>query len=180
MLYTAYADDLALGEALAQAGVEGGCALLTSPAAYRVAKVQASECRTPTGAVDLDPVFEARVFTSQVELRWVESGRRAVVLAEQEHLLPSAFPGRLEPMRAVTTLPAHYLVWGKDAAPAAGWVTLRSRQVGTLALPMAGVAAERVRLVAREYVVADEEHGNAYVAEERLVGFEPYAVEGPA
>ncbi|MDX3099973.1 CRISPR-associated protein Csx19 [Nonomuraea angiospora] len=178
-LYTACAGNLTLAQALVQAGVEGGCALLTAPATYHIARVHAGVCETPAGVVDLNPVFEARVFTPQVELRWVEAGH-AVVLTEEERLLPPDFPDRLDPMRTVATLSAHYLVWGHVTRAASGWVNLRSRRVGTLALPMANVTTDAVRLIAREYVVTDEIHGNAYVSEERLIGFEPYSAEGAA
>lgn len=176
-LYTAYADDLTLAEALGMADVEGGCALLTGPTAFTVAKVSAGSCQVPGRDIDLRSVYEARVFTPRFELRWREEDK-AVALTEEENLLPPSFPERLDPLQAVATLPARYLIWGDVTGSTPEWTTLRSRQVGTVTLPMAGVTTRRVRLTAREYITADDLHGNAYVAEERLIGFEPYAVEG--
>ncbi|MEU7002657.1 CRISPR-associated protein Csx19 [Nonomuraea sp. NPDC046570] len=179
-LYAAATTGVTLPEALEAAGLDGGCALLTTPSAYRVAKVEGGGCVTACGPADLSVVYEARVFTSEAELRWVESGY-AVLLTEDERLLLGSFGERVDPLPAIATMDARYLVWGAVTASGSGWTTLASSHVGTLAVPL--VTAEEkdhVRLAAREYVVADREHGNAYVAEERLIGFEPYAVEGAA
>lgn len=179
-LYGAATTGVTLAQAMAAAGVAGGCALLTAPSAYHVARVEGGDCVTAAGPVDLSTVYEARVFTAQVELRWVEAGY-AVLLTEHRDLLPAFFGDPLEDLSAETTLDAHYLVWGEVKASASDWATLGSDRIGTLTVPMAAPHAEkRVRLAAREYVVADKVHGNAYVAEERLVGFEPYAAEGVA
>jgi CRISPR-associated protein (TIGR03984 family) len=178
-LFTACASGLTLPEALARAGVEDGCILLTAPTAFHIGSVQAGSCVTATGRIDLDGVYEARAFTPQAELRWVEAGH-AVLLTEEEHLLPPDFTDRLDPMRTVTTLTARYLVWGQVTSTAPGWASLRSRRTGKLAIPMPVAPTEAARLIAREYVVADPTHGNAYVAEERLIGFAPYSAEGVA
>ncbi|MFJ2034271.1 CRISPR-associated protein Csx19 [Streptosporangium sp. NPDC087985] len=179
-LYGAAATGVTLAQAMEAADVAGGCALLTAPSAYHVARVEAGGCVTEAGPVDLSTVYEARIFTSRVELRWVEAGY-AVLLTEDESLLPAFFGERLDELSAETTLDARYLVWGEVKASTSGWVTLGSARIGTLTVPMATPFAQRrVRLAAREYVVADEVHGNAYVAEERLIGFEPYAAEGAA
>lgn len=173
-LYGAAATGVSLRAALEAAPVEGGCALLTAPSAYHVARVEGSDCRTLSGPVDLSTVYEARIFTEDAELRWVEAGY-AVLLTEDARLLPERFADPVEPLRSVDTGCARYLVWGEAGAPAPGWARFASSRVGALSVPMAAPpAAGRVRLVAREYMVADEAHGNAYVAEERLLGFEPY------
>ncbi|GLW98926.1 CRISPR-associated protein Csx19 [Microtetraspora sp. NBRC 16547] len=179
-LYGAAATGVTLPEALQATGLNGGCALLTTPSAYRVARVEDGDCVSASGPVDLSAVYEARVFTSEAELRWVEPGY-AVLLTEDERLLPESFGERVEPLAALATTDTRYLVWGAVTANGSGWATLVSSRVGSLAVPSASAGeGERVRLAAREYVVADPEHGNAYVAEERLIGFEPYAAEGAA
>ncbi|WP_440106038.1 type III-D CRISPR-associated protein Csx19 [Streptosporangium sp. H16] len=187
-LYGAATTGVTLADALEATGVAGGCALLTAPSAYHVARVEGRGCVTSAGPVDLSTVYEARVFTSRMELRWVEAGY-AVALTEDESLLPASFGDPLDALPVETTLEARYLVWGKVVAPAQatvspvaasvpGWVTLRSARIGAVTVPMTTPAPQdRVRLTAREYVVADRIHGNAYVAEERLIGFEPYAPE---
>ncbi len=119
----------------------------------------------------------------KVELRWVEAGY-AVLLAEDENLLAGSSWERLEPIRAVDTMDTRYLVWGTLKDADVGWATLASARIGTLAVPLptavplSVVSRGRIRLVTREYVVVDREHGNAHVAEERLLGFELYDLEG--
>jgi len=184
-LYGGAATGVTLPRALREAGLAGGCALLTAPSAYHVTRIQEDGCVTPAGPVDLSTVYEARAFTPQVELRWVEAGY-AVLLTEDRSLLPAFFGEPLEELPAVKTAEARYLVWGEAGGPvsggaeaaAPGWVTLRTARIGALTVPMApSPAHRRVRLTAREYIVADKAHGNAYVAEERLIGFEPYTPE---
>lgn len=185
-LHAVTAFGVALAEALEATGLDGACALLTTPSAYQVARVAGHTCVTRNGPVDLAAVYEARVFSPDVELRWMESASASVVLAEDEYLLPGSFGDRLDPLPAVRTIEARYLVWGAVQAAMDGWATLSSARVGVLDVPaLTAVRHERVRLAAREYVAVDPEHGNAYVAEERLLGFEPYQaserkVEGAA
>lgn len=165
-LFAASAENLPLAEALA--AVPGGCALLTSPSAYRVGLVQDGRCLQPTGPIDVSAVYEARAFTEELELRWTESGH-AVVLTESEDLIPAAFTTRIDSLEAEDTLDTRYLLWGVATPLAPGWTTLHSNRVGVITVPVAHAGQERVWLAAREYVVADDEHGNAYVAEERLL-----------
>ncbi|MEV6981854.1 CRISPR-associated protein Csx19 [Sphaerisporangium sp. NPDC051017] len=179
-LYGAAATGITLPEALEAARLDGGCALLTAPSAYRLARAAGRGCVTPTGPADLSAVYEARVFTAHVELRWVEAGY-AVLLTEDASLLPGAFGEPLDALDVVTTIETRYLVWGTATTSTPGWAMLASARVGALAVPMAAAPETgRIRLAVREYVVADKAHGNAYVAEERLIGFEPYPLEGAA
>ncbi|SDG62332.1 CRISPR-associated protein, TIGR03984 family [Sinosporangium album] len=177
-LYSAAAHDVALPQTLNTAAFEGACALLTAPSAYHVAKVEDGRCVTPSGPVDLSTVYEARLFTPTAEVRWVGSGA-AVFLTEDENAAPPLFTWPLPDVSAVTTFDRTYLVWGSVATAANGWISLRSSRTADLTLPMAQApGADRVVLTAKEYVVADPEHGNAYVAEERLTGFKPYVMKG--
>ncbi|SDR23484.1 type III-D CRISPR-associated protein Csx19 [Thermostaphylospora chromogena] len=176
-LYGTAAYGIALEKALAV--IPGGCALLTTPSAYHVAKVNGTRCVRPTGPVDLSAVYEARVFTQDIELRWTEPGH-AVVLAEREDALPRSFGERIDTLTAETTRDVPYLVWGKATPLTPGWIILHSNRIGSLTIPMADPPprGSRIRLLAREYIVADEIHGNAYVAEERLIDFESYSPKG--
>ncbi|WP_182874307.1 CRISPR-associated protein Csx19 [Microbispora sp. H10670] len=186
-LHAVTGSGVTLAEALEATGLDGACALLTTPSAYQVARVTGHTCVTRNGPVDLAAVYEARVFSPDVELRWMESASAsAVVLAEDEYLLPGSFDDRLDPLPAARTIEVRYLVWGAVQDAANGWATLSSARVGVLDVPtLTAFRHGRVRLAAREYVAVDPEHGNAYVAEERLLGFEPYQasereVEGAA
>ncbi|MEU1882053.1 CRISPR-associated protein Csx19 [Streptosporangium sp. NPDC020072] len=187
VLHAAAVTGLTLPRALEASGLDGGCALLTTPSAYRVASVTGGTCRTPEGVVDLSAVYEARVFTGEAELRW--TGESAVLLAEDRASFPPAFDEEVEDLEALTTLDNHYLLWGvvdDSASPGPGWVALSSSRVGRLTVPMATAVPRseghhrRVRLLTREYVVVGDDHGNVHVAEERLIGFETYRAKGIA
>ncbi|WP_158558258.1 type III-D CRISPR-associated protein Csx19 [Spongiactinospora gelatinilytica] len=179
-LHAAAVHGITLSSAIAAAGLAGGCALLTAPSAYHVTRVTTRGCTTPDGPVDLSTVYEARIFTEDLELRWMEPGH-AVVLTEDAGRLPGSFGEPIEPLCCRSVIDARYLVWGVVHRPGLEWAELRSSRVGVRTIPRSGVRPqERVRLAAREYVVTEPQHGNAYVAEERLIGFEPYSPEGSA
>ncbi|MGC5234467.1 type III-D CRISPR-associated protein Csx19 [Streptomyces albogriseolus] len=175
------ADGITLRDALAAAPVTGAVALLSTPAAYVVATVDDDHhCITPDKPAPLEEAFEARVFTPDSELRWTATGPgtgRAVVLTEDPALLPAApFTEEIEDLRAIDTVEARYLLWGRpvadDRAPV-GWTTLHTPRIGTLRVPAPRPGPQqRIRLAAREYVCAEARHGNAYVADERLLRLE--------
>jgi CRISPR-associated protein (TIGR03984 family) len=176
-LYSRADDDITLPEAITLAAPRSGIALLASPARYQVADVRDGTCYGPTGPCALDEVFEARVFGPDLELRWLHAGAgrgRAVALAEQEAALPAEFSEALPVLAAVRTFEQHYLLWGMTVDPVAdGWATLFSARVGTLSVPLASSGqGHKVRLRAWEYVAVEPDHGNAYVAEERLTSLE--------
>ena len=175
MLYGVGHPDVSITDALAAAGLIGGTALLATPSRYHVALVTADGCITPHGPIDdLRDVFEARVFTPDAELRWLHEADqkgRAVFLTEDENLLPADFDP-VPALAAIETLPTQYLLWGEPASASGQWTTLSAGRIGPRDVPIRATGG-RVRLAAREYVAVDE-HGNAYIAEERLIGLEPY------
>lgn len=179
-LHAAAHPGLPLAEALATcvraSKLAEATALLTAPSRYDIALVGADGgCRTPQGPAQLSEVYEARVFTADAELRWREepgAPGRAVLLTEEPALLPPEFPETdgLE-LEAVGTLTTHQLLWGQATEGAGKWTTLTGASV-TLRVPVQTTA--RARLAARQYIAVEPEHGNAYVAEERLLRIEPY------
>jgi CRISPR-associated protein (TIGR03984 family) len=181
-LYSRARDQVSLAEALRQAGIPAGVALLSSPTRHVVAELRDGVGRTPGGGADLTGVFEARAFDGRRELRWlhVAAGRgRAVVLGEDDADLPGGFE-RLAPIEAVELIEQRYLLWGEAVGGAPpGWTTLSTARIGSLTVPVSASPGQRVRLRAREYVVAEPQHGNAYVAEERLLGLEAHATPRP-
>ncbi|GII91135.1 type III-D CRISPR-associated protein Csx19 [Sinosporangium siamense] len=180
VLYSLAARGVSLPQLVESEVPDGACALLTAPSAYHVATVRNGECVTPIGPVDLTPVYEARFFTPDREVRWVESGS-AVLLTEEERAPTPIFDRPLPALEAVQTIDGTYLIWGSVGVHTAGWASLRSNRTADPALPMAHAAkGDRVELRAKEYVVVDPEHGSAYVAEERLVGFAPHRANGAA
>ena len=190
-LYSRAADGIGFSEALTHARMTGGIALLSTPAAFLVA----AECGgerwiTVDGEPAFDEVFEARVFTAQAELRWYDNspGRpRAVLLTEDAALLPSGpFDQDVPALRATETLESRYLLWGDpvstDTSPRE-WSSWYSPRIGTVHLPglpigpelpakQQAVGDERMHLIGREYICCEPRHGNAHVAEERLLRLE--------
>lgn len=154
------------------------------------------------GEPSLERCYEARLFDGARELRWLRSPTddadrgTAVISAESAaHLPPTVAPSEpgaharwtaLTPINSVIEpLERTYLLWGTTRARPGEWVATAEARVGALlvhrdALGSVPVAAgERLALIAREYV-AEDEHGNAYVAEERLVRFAvaEHAIQG--
>ncbi|MGV9566020.1 type III-D CRISPR-associated protein Csx19 [Streptomyces sp. NPDC003480] len=172
-------DGITLTDALARAGFNQAVALLSSPHEHVVAQVSAGACRTCNpDPYPLQAVFEARVFDQDRELRWLcDSGTRgrAVLLSEDADLLPATFAADVPPLAAEETLETHYLLWGRPQPQHhADWTTLHTPRIGTLHVPVPTPEPDRrLRLVAREYISVEPDHGNAYVSEERLLGIEP-------
>lgn len=176
-LHARAAQGLTLAEALAATAFPTATALLSAPHAHTVAHVTDGRCRTrQADPYDLSTVFEAQVFDGERELRWLcDTGDRgrAVLLTEDETLLPGAFPEQVAPLTAAVVLPAHYLLWGRPAGGDDAWTVLHTPRIGTLTVPHPQADPDRrLRLVAREYVSTDPHHGNAYVSEERLLRIE--------
>ena len=173
-------DGTTLAEAVTAADLDSGSALLSSAGWHRMARVVAGTLHDWEGRVDLAPVFEARVFDGVRELRWLnESGGRgrAVLLAEDDAKLPAGFGETLPAMHAFHTLDQQHLLWGEaEPSDGSGWTTLYAPRIGSLTVPVE--TSDRVRLIVREYVAVEAEHGNAYVADERLVGLVAYSPEG--
>jgi CRISPR-associated protein (TIGR03984 family) len=163
-------------DALAWAGITGP-ALLSTPTRHLMASADATGCQLPDGPADLSEVYHARVFDEQRELRWWHDGAglgRAVVLAEDTAALANGDGQPLDPVHAVDVIDdGGYLLWGHTTGGGApGWTALATTRIGTLHAPLAAKAETgggRVRLAVREYVAVEPVHGNAYVAEERLL-----------
>lgn len=167
--------DISLGEALGHAA-PGSTALLATPRTYHIALVNASgHLETAKGSVRLQDVFEARFFDERAELRWVniaEGRGAAVLLTEDAAALPATFGERLPGIEATGTRAGAYLLWGRSAGPVNGWTTLSTERIGTIAIPAEIPADQHAQVLTREYIAHDPNHGNAYIAEERLLRFD--------
>jgi CRISPR-associated protein (TIGR03984 family) len=177
ILHSRAADSISLADAIRAAVLDRSVAFLSSPGRYQVAEVRDSACHGPVGLCSLDEVFEARAFNPEAEMRWlhVDSGLgRAVVLAEDERALPTAFGQPLSPLVAAEVLPQRYMLWGRPTPPRHdGWISLYAARIGMLEVPLtASGSGRRAYLTAREYISVEQDHGNAYVAEERLLTLE--------
>jgi len=166
--------EAALAEVHAAAGLGGAVALLAAADRYLVGRVEerGPGAVVPAGArgrdLDLEGVFDARVFTPGHELRWTwtEAGGRALLLSESGAGLPGWERVELE---AEALGPTTYLLLGELEGPVgAGWSRLTSGRTRVIEVPIAATT-RRLLLRALEYVAVDPEHGNAYVCEERLL-----------
>jgi len=163
-LHVATRAGLTFTEAMASA--PDGFALLTTPWRYQLVTTAEARHSTP------EEVFEARVFNEHTELRWLndaDSGR-TVLLSEDPTVLPAAFT-RLDPVEATGTIEGGYLLWGKAVQSSDGWTTLTTERIGSLRVPGEFGRGSHVALATCEYIARDAEHGNAYIAEERLMSF---------
>jgi CRISPR-associated protein (TIGR03984 family) len=179
-LYVWTRADVGLVEVLGQIQLaeSGAAALLYAPQACRAGRVASlPEGRRILGSgdkvIDLDDVFEARVFGESGELRWWNdpdsaSGRAAWVSEESQPPKgpPSAWAA--EPARNVECLGNRYLLWGERIATGdVGWSRLEEARIGTLDVPFDLGNTRRA-------------YRNAVVVDERLVRFEPYPEGSPA
>jgi CRISPR-associated protein (TIGR03984 family) len=155
-------------------------ALLYSPKQCEFAKLQDRNLKNPKGGlINLSLVFEARVFNSLAELRWLNknSGRgQAVLLSEAsiDHVLDDP----IQELHALDRIEQTYMLWGQgievNPHPSpSGWSRLTEARIGRLDVPIANLQnQQRVQLIAREYVAEVDEYGNTAVVEERLVKLE--------
>lgn len=184
------AERLGLAEALKRCSLllDGATAIVYTPRACRFAVLRAGqgeypELRAPDASgsetpLSLDDVFEARVFNEEAELRWLhEAGARgtAVLLSERQAADLSGFLNEDGvSVIAIDRIEQAYLLWGKARGAGAGpsgWSRLYEARVGSFWVPLDLAPDERGRLVTFEYIAAFD-HGNAAVAEERLVRLE--------
>jgi len=129
-----------------------------------------------------EPVFEAHIFSPSAELRWLNQAGgigRAAVLTEKADLLERLKTWKRQ--REIETMALaedsdrkdiQYLLWGTGTGEdvGQGWSRLAEPRIGTLDVPVAGVEQKKhAFLVAREYIVAEPDDGNAEVVEERLL-----------
>lgn len=131
---------------------------------------------TPGGVMQLDEVFEARVFNEKVELRWLNEvdepdGLGTAVLLSEEDMGQYLDKG-INDLPFITTCPQTYLLWGEGTTtvPRTGWSRLATARIGKLDIPLANVTEGRVLLHSLEYWGEVDKYGNVAVVEERLTG----------
>ena len=182
-LYARSQDDLTLIEAVKSCTsiIQDAVALLYSPTFCRFLKVNADGDFTDSnGAIfNVQSVFEARIFNSDHELRWLnqKGGKgKAVLLSEQTI---SNFGNPIPEISALDVLKQEYLLWGQGVSDYGnGWSKLSEARIGTLDVPLGGVNNKKMRakLIAKEYIGLCEgkagEYGNVAVLEERLIKLE--------
>lgn len=177
--------EAALRTADATFGLEGAVSMLYTLARFTFGRVETGHVHGPDGRrIPSEGVFEARIFTPALELRWVagETGGRAAVLHEEsDRMLGDPWIARPVAGALASSLAVSYLLWGWPIGSADGlvdgWCRLGEARVGALAVPHPPVPG-RLRIGAKEYVGVDPVHGNARVIAERLLRIEPVDAEG--
>jgi CRISPR-associated protein, TIGR03984 family len=159
-------------------GTNKATAILYSPQRCELATFTQGALHGSDGqTVNLESVFEARVFNETAELRWLndpspEKCHRAVILTEQQ---PQLNDWHIEQEKnVIETLTQTYLLWGEGTGQTRGngWSELATARIGAIWVPVGKVGRnQRVLLHSVEYIV-EADHGNAVVFDERLVKLE--------
>lgn len=156
----------------------GSVVFLSTPARFVIGRASEQGGWLDDGGGDVSSVadtYEMRAFGPAGEVRWHhdEAGTGAVCLVGPQ--APAEMPSDAQDVSVsfVTTLPATSVVWGGIDEVSGRWVTLQDGRVGRLSVPVVDVGAKggSVMLTSTEYIAVDD-HGNAYVTEELLHGFE--------
>lgn len=191
-LYSYQAKDLTFAGAIlaCKDQLEGAIALLYSPQTCWLLRLVHGKFQgagnEPIKDLDLVDVFEARVFTEDCELRWVnhKGGQGPSVLLSPSEQTVEQFS--LLETRECEILEQKYLLWGKKAKnqpSQEGWQRLSEARIGNLDIPYRGKLTDeqRVCLITHEYVAEwvyqgqDREiKGNYTIIEERLIKLQRY------
>lgn len=182
ILYSYRAEALTLQAAIAvcQCQLEGAIALLYSPQACQFLRLLNGEFQDSYGRTvnHLNNVFEARIFTEQCELRWLnrDNGTGDTVLLIENSQSINGFQKAEQEFKG--TLDQKYLLWGEPVLNPGGiqdgWQRLAEARIGKLDVPISEKLSDkkqRVYLHTREYIDTLE-YGNCAVIEERLVKLE--------
>ncbi|HBL14421.1 MAG TPA: TIGR03984 family CRISPR-associated protein [Cyanobacteria bacterium UBA11162] len=150
-------------------------ALIYSPQKCYFVKVNSGNIEQPPlgEKVEINSVFEARIFNEEAELRWLNERNgegRSVLISEQNFNLCWK---EIEELKAIAIQNQQYILWGKAKMNSAttGWSQLVSNRIGSLYVPCDDIK-NRVCLKTCEYLTEDD-YGNVAVVEERLIKLEP-------
>lgn len=113
------------------------------------------------GELDITRVFEARIFNSEKELRWLnESGGKGVSIVISD----ASFSDAIERNKEIK-----YLFWGKkNGEPANGWTQFAEARIGAFYVPKE-IFSDYAQFTAIEYL-GEFADGNIAVIDERLTG----------
>lgn len=157
----------------------GAVGMISSPTGHDLVRFDGGQLTTSAGAVELAGMFHLRLFTPDVELRWVHTSSRrgtAVALSESG---TSPVGWTVASAAVQEVLDGQYALWGRRFEPLGtnGWCRAVEGRIGWIDVPAATPTTstrdwpeEFLALRFREYLTSDE-FGNATVLDERLVGF---------
>ncbi len=158
--------------------------LMYSPTQCTLAHFDANRGPVSTdGVVKLANAYEARVFCSVGELRWLDRGGVGTGVFLTEH---DVKPSGWTPLTAIKwrkKLRGQYVLFGERlencATTPQGWSTIGNRRIGKWMIPLEGLTAQYAALIYHEYLGlvagnAGSQHGNVAVVEQLFVGIGPY------
>src|SRR5205085_5137253 len=118
-----------------------------------------------------DNIFEARIFNTQAELRWLKSCGAAII-TEETFKSDKDFVG---------TNPQSYLLWGQSTGKPSDdgkWTQFGEARIGAFFVPVPRVAEKGyAQITAVEYLKKYED-GNVAIVDERLLGIEAIQTKG--
>lgn len=184
-LYYQTTEEIRLYDAIQDSSdfLDSAVGLLYSPQACFLIKLHrgrdSTEIETSSDVdIDLAFVFEAKIFNSLAELRWLhqdEGYGKAVLLSEENR---GTIWQESESLTAIATIQQQYVLWGEgkenatDSQPKPGWSRLVANRIGYLDVPISEVPANgKVILTSREYL-QEGSYGNVFVCEEKLNSYE--------
>ncbi len=119
--------------------------------------------------IDISRVFEARVFNSEKELRWLNQANgegKSTIISDAS--LPEA----------IGNIDQNYLVWGKKSDDSInGWTRFAEARIGAFYVPVTLTDKEYAVFETVEYL-GEFADGNVGVFEERLKGIKEYKPQG--
>ncbi|MGH8920105.1 MAG: type III-D CRISPR-associated protein Csx19 [Actinomycetes bacterium] len=158
----------------------GAIGMISSPAGHDLVRFDGGQLTTSGGPAELADVFHLRLFTPEVELRWVHSGSRqgAAVALSESGASPAGWT--VDSAAVEEVLDGQYALWGRrfETLGTGGWCRAIEGRIGWIdipaAMPAASTVAERdwpeefLAVRFREYLTSDE-FGNAAILDERLI-----------
>lgn len=180
-------ENISLEDAIEQQklNLKNAIGLFYSPNWCKFGKVVNRQDACPTiknlnETLNLDSVFEARIFNEECELRWLNfsGGKGRAVLLSENPEKANSLRDKSEHLNCLTTLPQTYLLWGEGVVEepeiGTGWSRLATARIGKLDVPIEGIKrTQGVQLVSKEYLGEIDDFGNVAVVEERLIKLQP-------
>jgi len=151
-------ENVSLDSIITRGDRDGMMALLYCPAAFLFGKVSKNSIHVFDGAdeqaVDLESVYEARLFNADTEIHWRRAGETGRSVTRT---------------KTADELPLKYLLWGKVESAAGSWSLIASSRTPGFWVPFVAKIGQSLTLTGMEAIVRGVD-GNAYIASERLTG----------
>lgn len=143
-------------------------AILYSPSHCFLAMVDEKgnvEVKDNADKLDLNKVFEARIFNKKAELRWFNDNGKGIAATLSETEIDEKFGGEI-----CLANPQNYLLWGEVSPTnqaSENWTEFAEARIGKFHVPIK--TTSRAHFTAVEYL-CEFADGNVAVLDERLTG----------